>query len=570
MAEPGQLTGFEREVDYYGLLNISKDASTDQIQKKFRKLSLYTHPDKTQGLPSQEIFVQMQKAYAYLTNPTTRIIYDNYGTQGLKVYEMFMDEFSELSNELRDQEIDVTHKLIIQSKILRKSKSLIRNHLKNQINNEYQKHFMIEFGMNMKSFCNNYHHFYHAGQLGQSIKLIRSKSLIGSVNFSLPLPKSKHSLDFQVMSQNDLRKGLGNIINVKDNEYGYTNELGKKFFNNSLFLKLRTTFTRNGIMPALSFSSSQLAPFMIDGSYNLSNDSIGFGIRRDVKGNSGFGYQLHLSMSEDDVTVAPHLIFQVSKDITLSSQFSISHKGNVTASIGVNYNYSQQQASGVFFQSNCQDFGRQLDSTGIVLVYNHYGYLFKVPIVTCNHQENKAGMIMTAGICVASNILFYMVYRKMKLSKRKAKKREDDVAFQRFYTKSEQVKTYLRENLMFYECSYNNETRTRGLVIIEAYYGLADHVYQMEAGLLLYKIPENGQEYSKYQLLPVTKQLQMQVQNGQLILENDFESLRGIFNPCINLKSKRLLYLRYKYREMENVLIYDFSRRELVVPRDVL
>ena len=44
---------------------------------------------------------------------------------------------------------------------------------------------------------------------------------------------------------------------------------------------------------------------------------------------------------------------------------------------------------------------------------------------------------MTAGICVASNVLFYLIYRKMKLSKRKAKKREDDVAFQRFYTKSE-------------------------------------------------------------------------------------------------------------------------------------
>jgi curved DNA-binding protein CbpA len=36
----------EKEVDYYGLLNVASDASAEQIQKRFRKLSLLTHPDK--------------------------------------------------------------------------------------------------------------------------------------------------------------------------------------------------------------------------------------------------------------------------------------------------------------------------------------------------------------------------------------------------------------------------------------------------------------------------------------------------------------------------------------------
>lgn len=31
-----------------------------------------------------------------------------------------------------------------------------------------------------------------------------------------------------------------------------------------------------------------------------------------------------------------------------------------------------------------------------------------------------------------------------------------------------------------------------------------------------------------------------------------------------------MLYVRYKYREFEKVLIYDFSRHELVIPRDVV
>lgn len=48
----------------------------------------------------------MQKAYGYLTNPTSRLIYDVYGVSGIKVYEQFNDDFRDLSEELRTQNID--------------------------------------------------------------------------------------------------------------------------------------------------------------------------------------------------------------------------------------------------------------------------------------------------------------------------------------------------------------------------------------------------------------------------------------------------------------------------------
>ncbi len=81
--------------------------------------------------------------------------------------------------------------------MLRKSQNLIRSHIRNQLQNEYKKHYMVELSFNLKNFCNNYRHFYYAGQLGQSIKLIRAKSMVSSVNFSFPIPKKKnHVLDF--------------------------------------------------------------------------------------------------------------------------------------------------------------------------------------------------------------------------------------------------------------------------------------------------------------------------------------------------------------------------------------
>lgn len=44
----------------------------------------------------KEIYGQIQRAYGYLTNPLTKVIYDEYGVPGLIVYEKKKKEFQEL------------------------------------------------------------------------------------------------------------------------------------------------------------------------------------------------------------------------------------------------------------------------------------------------------------------------------------------------------------------------------------------------------------------------------------------------------------------------------------------
>ncbi|HHD77474.1 MAG TPA: molecular chaperone DnaJ, partial [Campylobacteraceae bacterium] len=72
------------EVDYYELLEISRDADENEIKKAYRKLALKYHPDRNQGdKEAEEKFKLVNEAYQVLSDPQKRSVYDRYGVQGL-------------------------------------------------------------------------------------------------------------------------------------------------------------------------------------------------------------------------------------------------------------------------------------------------------------------------------------------------------------------------------------------------------------------------------------------------------------------------------------------------------
>lgn len=75
----------KKEVDnekFYKILEISKDATSDQIRKSYRKLAAKHHPDKPGG--NQAKFQELQAAYEILSDPEKKSMYDKYGEDGLK------------------------------------------------------------------------------------------------------------------------------------------------------------------------------------------------------------------------------------------------------------------------------------------------------------------------------------------------------------------------------------------------------------------------------------------------------------------------------------------------------
>ena len=78
----------EDQFEYYSLLNVPRTATEEQIKKSYKALATVFHPDKHTSDDlrdkAQEAFAKLQEAYAVLSDPKQREIYDVCGKQGLQ------------------------------------------------------------------------------------------------------------------------------------------------------------------------------------------------------------------------------------------------------------------------------------------------------------------------------------------------------------------------------------------------------------------------------------------------------------------------------------------------------
>ena len=70
--------------DYYDILGVSRDASSDELKKAYRRLAVQDHQDKNPGdKAAEERFKEAAEAYAVLSDPGKRERYDRFGREGL-------------------------------------------------------------------------------------------------------------------------------------------------------------------------------------------------------------------------------------------------------------------------------------------------------------------------------------------------------------------------------------------------------------------------------------------------------------------------------------------------------
>ncbi len=68
--------------DYYEILGVSKSTPADEVKAAYRKLALEFHPDRNKNPEAEEKFKEISEAYAVLSDPEKKKIYDVSGHDG--------------------------------------------------------------------------------------------------------------------------------------------------------------------------------------------------------------------------------------------------------------------------------------------------------------------------------------------------------------------------------------------------------------------------------------------------------------------------------------------------------
>jgi len=93
--------------DYYSILNVSRQASPEEINSAYRQFSRIYHPDKHQDVEkktqAEVLFNRIKKAYEVLSNPHSRAIYDNLGQKGLETEGWEIVQRQKTPEELREE-----------------------------------------------------------------------------------------------------------------------------------------------------------------------------------------------------------------------------------------------------------------------------------------------------------------------------------------------------------------------------------------------------------------------------------------------------------------------------------
>ena len=72
------------ERDYYEILEVSREASSEELKKAYRRLAVRHHPDRNPGdKAAEEKFKEAAEAYAVLSDPAKRARYDQFGRAGV-------------------------------------------------------------------------------------------------------------------------------------------------------------------------------------------------------------------------------------------------------------------------------------------------------------------------------------------------------------------------------------------------------------------------------------------------------------------------------------------------------
>jgi DnaJ-domain-containing protein 1 len=88
---------------YYDTLEISQNASINEIKKAYKKLALKYHPDVNKATDANEKFIEINEAYEFLSDTNKRKIYDDLISSNNQNQENVNQEFEKWKKQAKEK-----------------------------------------------------------------------------------------------------------------------------------------------------------------------------------------------------------------------------------------------------------------------------------------------------------------------------------------------------------------------------------------------------------------------------------------------------------------------------------
>jgi curved DNA-binding protein CbpA len=89
------------EFNLYELLNVPTDCTNEEIRKSFRRIIKKFHPDKISAI-EEKLYYNITYAHHILSNPTTRVKYNNWLLNSNKQHSQLKDNFKNEEKTIRE------------------------------------------------------------------------------------------------------------------------------------------------------------------------------------------------------------------------------------------------------------------------------------------------------------------------------------------------------------------------------------------------------------------------------------------------------------------------------------
>ncbi len=111
--------------DYYEVLGVSKTTPINEIKSQYRKLALKFHPDRNKSKDAGEHFKEISEAYAVISDPEKRSIYDQHGHAGVDgrystddIFQGASANFSDILEVLEEDLILFFNQYLVEEEVL--------------------------------------------------------------------------------------------------------------------------------------------------------------------------------------------------------------------------------------------------------------------------------------------------------------------------------------------------------------------------------------------------------------------------------------------------------------------